>query len=394
MDNTPLHTKLESAVNKFRRKAKKEIESGKRIISSPEDDKEVQVTGSAINNGLSTICPNKTSDLKKDLIEHFNKIRNYLSLCSSPTSFKTAWQLRSEKLTPYDADNLVIQGGQLIPHNQRSQILHYGEQGVILGKNKRLVLSVRHSEGNYDDELNELAEFTYQPPNNNTGMLRYRWCQYLSNELEISYIVLVVLWFEYSLEEYDTEDKKNNLNHVFMIAPAKIIKYKNDIKDLNKSLENPIRLKIITRKEALSTLRNLFSLNSSDTSIKNRPALSEKVFREWEYNKIKSSKKGRKIKKWAQKNGKVCYGDCGREFKDVNLRNITFGHIISQDWENSFSFLGMKVHHPYNLYLTCRKCNSKLGSYFPEQNLRDKIVNNGTIGDWIRENEKEIRKEE
>jgi len=52
------------------------------------------------------------------------------------------------------------------------------------------------------------------------------------------------------------------------------------------------------------------------------------------------------------------------------------------------------VNHPDNLYLTCKSCNSSLGDAFPDKTFRDNIVapEFGTIGDWLRKNEEEIRK--
>ena len=77
---------------------------------------------------------------------------------------------------------------------------------------------------------------------------------------------------------------------------------------------------------------------------------------------------------------------------NINPSRIAFGHIISQNWSRAFTYLLSSVHHPDNLYLTCSKCNSSLGDRFPASDLRSKITKIGTIGDWLRKNEKEIRK--
>ena len=86
---------------------------------------------------------------------------------------------------------------------------------------------------------------------------------------------------------------------------------------------------------------------------------------------------------------------------------IAFGHIISQDWADSFTFLKKEsiVNHPDNLYLTCRSCNSSLGNRFPDypriqttengtiKTLRDMIEQSqSTIGDWKRIHDEEISK--
>lgn len=58
----------------------------------------------------------------------------------------------------------------------------------------------------------------------------------------------------------------------------------------------------------------------------------------------------------------------------------------------AYTYMLDKVHHPDNLYLTCKSCNSSLGDTFLDRSFRDNIVKFGTIGDWLRKNEPEIRK--
>ena len=109
--------------------------------------------------------------------------------------------------------------------------------------------------------------------------------------------------------------------------------------------------------------------------------------------KINSSEKGKKIKRFAAKRGKLCPGSlCNHiKFAQLTTRNIAFGHIISQKWTQTFNFLLEKRDHPDNLYLSCQKCNSSLSDNFPDAELRNEIVTRGTIGDWLRESEKTIR---
>ena len=47
--------------------------------------------------------------------------------------------------------------------------------------------------------------------------------------------------------------------------------------------------------------------------------------------------------------------------------------------------LQSQIHHPDNLYLTCNLCNSALGGNPPDNELKTRIFNTGTIGDWIRD---------
>ncbi len=129
------------------------------------------------------------------------------------TRARTAWDLRSETISPYDADRLIKEGAQLIPQNRETRLFQYNQQEVELGINKRLILAIRHSEGNYDDKLNEVGQFQYQPPNNTSGMLRYRWCQYLADQFKAGFILLAVMWFKTIINE--------NINHFFVTTPVK-----------------------------------------------------------------------------------------------------------------------------------------------------------------------------
>ena len=86
--------------------------------------------------------------------------------------------------------------------------------------------------------------------------------------------------------------------------------------------------------------------------------------------------------------GRVCNH---KKFNQFDLKDIAFGHIVSQRWTDSFTFLLDKRDHPDNLYLTCKNCNSSLNDQFPDAKLRAEIEKQGTIGDWLREYEHEIR---
>jgi hypothetical protein len=294
--------------------------------------------------------------------------------------------LRSNILNKYDGDVLANEGGQLIPVNKESRIFQCIQQGVELGVRKRLIIAVRHSEGNFDDALDDLGRFAYQPPADVTGMLRYRWCQFLSKNLGIPYILIAVMWFEYRINE--------KMNHVFVISPAKIIEAQKDIKDFGKSIHRPLNLQIINRDEALNSINRIYSLDHSGIELATRAPLSDLLAREWTYERINSSPKGRQIKKWAKKVDKTCPGNrCNHvRFDSLSLSQIAFGHIIPQDWARSFTYILDKKDHPDNLYLTCKSCNSSLSNNFPDSTLRREIYDRGTIGDWLRNAEGNIRK--
>jgi len=382
---------LQTATKEFADKAKGEIADKDYRIASPSADKIVSVTTTRVKNALRIICLRRTSQLRDDVIQHFEEVRALIPFCSSPKSFRMAWDLRSELLNPWDANTIVDQGGQLIPLNKESRIFQCIQQGVELGKNKRLILAVRHSEGNYEDKMDDLGRFTYQPPNNVAGMLRYRWCEFLSHSMKIPYITLAVMWFK------THQPINKDLTHAFVVAPARIIDYEKNLTDLGFSLSHPLDLQIINRTDALSILNLIFSLNETELQIATRPELSDHLAREWAYDKINNTKKGRKIKRWAQKTGKKCPGTMCKntphvEFRDLSRSEISFGHIIARNWGKVYTYWVNKIDHPDNLYLTCRSCNSSLGDAFPDKDFRNNIVTFGTIGDWLRKDEAGIRK--
>ena len=125
-----------------------------------------------------------------------------------------------------------------------------------------------------------------------------------------------------------------------------------------------------------------------------RKELDSKIVLDWSYKKITSGKKGLLIKQWAKNTNLKCLDGtkCGGEkFKNLDNSDITFGHIVPQSWGKEYPHMIKTIHHPDNLYLTCRSCNSSLNSDFPDPVLKKKISNlEGTVGDWLRTHINEI----
>ena len=381
-----LQSQIQEAIDEFSTMASQITPSHRRVASSK--DKKTNVNQNMIKNALKKICPKgKSKVITSDFITHYQNLEKLIPFCSSPKSFHSAWDLRSEILNKYDADRLVNEGAQIIPLNKNERLFQTIQQGVELGKNQRLISFVRHSAGNYDDDLDNQGRFSYQPPNDATGMLRYRWSQYLSKKLEVSLIVIAVMWFTYRVS--------NSINQVFVAAPAKIIEFDKDLANLDGSLQEPLTLQTINRIDAYNFLNIINSLNETSFEIQTRRDLPDALAREWEFERINSSEKGRKIKRFAQKQGKTCPGTLCNHIKFAQLpnRNIAFGHIISQKWISCFNFLLDKRDHPDNLYLSCQKCNSSLSDNFPDSELRNEIEKMGTIGDWLREHVESIREQ-
>jgi len=377
---------IKTAIKEFNNKATSEIPADTYHVSGKSTP--INIKPHHIKNALKNICPEGKANLvTQDLISHYSKLESLIPYCSSPKAFRTAWGLRSDILNKYDADTIINEGGQIIPINKQMRLFQTIQQGVELDDNKRFVAFVRHSEGNYDDELDLEGRFTYQPPTDATGMLRYRWCQFLSGVLENNLVVIVVMWFKMIINKVE--------KYVFVAAPAKIIEFENDLDNMGTSLQNPLKLQIIDRHHVFNFVNLLLSLNKTKLEIKTRRELPESLSREWEYDRINNSKKGIQIKNWAKKLGKTCPGPlCNHvQFEKLPNKEIAFGHIISQDWTRAFTFLLDKKDHPDNLYLTCRRCNTSLLNNFPGPDLRNEIMaeNRGTIGDWLRIDEVGIR---
>ena len=281
---------LASCVEEFREKISS-IQPGVRQVPVSEGAYEaVDITQSKVQSAFSLIAKHKNIDeLSSSIQNHFKELTPSLVICSTPKGFRTAWGLRSKSLSMQDAEAIANDGGQLVPVNSSSRLLSCEQQGVVLGPQKKLVIAVRHSEGNYDDSLDELGRFVYQPPKDVSGMLRYRWCQFLSAKLKIPFVLLVVMWFEYRLNE--------KMNQLFVVAPAKIIDFDDDLLDLNSSIHKPLKLQLIPRHEAAIALNLIASLNAEYLDIDVRPELNDSLAREWSYDKISNSEKGKKIKR-------------------------------------------------------------------------------------------------
>jgi hypothetical protein len=317
---------------------------------------------------------------------HIERLGKLLPFCSSPKSLSSSWNLRSQVLTKDAANRLVNEGAQLLPVNEKERILKMDQQGVELGPNKRLILGLRHSQGNYYDILDNQGRFTYQPPNNTKGMMRYRWSELLQKELDVPLVIILIIWFEYRIND--------NLNHVFIIAPATITDFNDNINDLKQSLSYPLKLRIIERNDAYDYIRQLNALDQARINTKVRRALDDQLATEWSYSQINNFRKGNKIKEWAKTKGYFCPGEfCNHtKFEDLKNSEIAFGHIIPQNWASIFPHILNSIHHPDNLYLTCARCNSQLRDNFPKTKLQNIIITTyGTVGDWIRQFEKEIR---
>tara|TARA_B100001175_G_scaffold307099_1_gene305954 strand:+ start:461 stop:1621 length:1161 start_codon:yes stop_codon:yes gene_type:complete len=379
-----LHILFDDIKNKFEKDLNDNFIDGDRIVGKINQAKKIRLEKKGVIGGLKTILNKSNEKNANEFLENINSIRTFLPFCSTPKAFKTAWELRAKSLSINDAEAIVKLGGQFIPENTKVRIFKTEMQGNLY-HNKKFMKAVRHSEGNYEDKLDDLGNFRYEPPENISGMIRYRLSELISEVVNIPYVLLVIMWFEYKIQD--------DLKQIFIICPAKVNINKKI--NINKDISNPINLQLIERDQCLSIINRFESLNDSDLTLRVRDELPENISREYSYLNINNSKKGRLLKSWAKKNGKKCIDGikCNNiEFKDLKDSEIAFGHIISQNWSKSFTYLLNKINHPDNLYLTCKKCNSSLSDGFPDKILKNKIYSEGTIGDWLRKNKNSIEK--
>lgn len=325
-----------------------------------------------------------SSDAKKfkiDYISHLGVMEGYLAYSSTPKAFEKAWKFRKTKISSlslFEVQELLSNHAQLIPMIKSENLFNSGEKGLIKSKeNGAFLYGIRHSKGNYDDALDSLGNFNYQPPFDALGMLRYRWLEYLTVKARLPIYMFITMWFKHEALEAT--------NHVTMLCPVKI-------RNINKEFDAPLNLQLITVNEAIEHTMMIRSMDTLDLTSDIRTGLPEEYVIKFNYVNIKSNAKLRnQLLNWAISKGKKCPGSrCQNlEFKLIkNKSNIHLGHIVPQNWAGVFQFLqeNNHIHHPDNLYLSCSECNISLNASFPDDQLRKNIVNGefGTIGDYLR----------
>ncbi|MEO9276275.1 MAG: hypothetical protein ABI340_00635, partial [Nitrososphaera sp.] len=113
-------------------------------------------------------------------------------------------------------------------------------------------------------------------------------------------------------------------------------------------MHNPLTLQLINRSDVYNIFNLIRSLNQTESHIETRMELPVSLAREWSFERLNSSEKGRKMKRWAQKMEYSCPGTlCNHiKFEKLDQRKMAFGHIVSQEWTRSFTFLLDKKDHP------------------------------------------------
>lgn len=325
---------------------------------------------------------NSYSSFSKVFIDHLEGQKNIVAaFASTPVSFSDAWNMKSEELIAEDVVALTKSGGHFqfnqIPYglNKSGSGLYQNNyaRGLVKSFGSGLTKGFRHKTGGvYEkDSLNEMGVFTYATPNNASGMMEYRFAEKFSKELGIPLVYIITQWFK-----YETKFEKLN-NWIYMTGVAKVVG------DANHP-HTPIELQLISKDEALKLIDNLLNAFQTKGDFRIRPPMPEHLRLGWSYDKIKTDKKKRElIIEYAHKHNLRCPGDLCDHIQFHKLKNskVHIGHRISQKWNSQNSGVA-DVHHPYNLYLSCRKCNISLRDKYPTE--IDKLINKmGTIGDWL-----------
>lgn len=326
-------------------------------------------------NSLQSKYSNSASFLNS-LVSHLDGNRHIIAaFASTPTAFTDAWNMKSEELSVTDVLSLTKSGGHF-QFNQQKETgsmlyrTHY-MRGLVWSKGLGIVKGFRHRTGGIykEDSLNEMGIFTYATPTDAAGMMEYRFAEQFSEKMGIPMIYIITQWFRYNTPH--EEDNK----WLYMTASAKVI-------GTNNTPNAPINLQLISKDEAIKHLDNMSEAIKTKGDYKVRPPMPEYLRLGWSYDKIKGEKR-RKVTSYACKNRLSCPSPtCGHvPFSSLKQKDIHIGHRISQHW-NTENHGVADVHHPYNLYLSCAKCNMGLGDRYPTE-LDKAISEMGTLGDWL-----------
>jgi len=125
------------------------------------------------------------------------------------------------------------------------------------------------------------------------------------------------MWFKYELSD--------GFNHIFMLAPAKLTSKPKNMSIFD-SVSSEIHLQLVQANEAQASIDQVLSFNFENAPIEARSPLPESLAREFAYEKIKASDKGRRIKGLAQLQNLKCPGTRGSAPCDVPFSSLSQGY--------------------------------------------------------------------
>lgn len=426
INQSELEITLNQAIKDFRQKVSNEILDRKFSKLCQGITKTIKISNNEMKrNHLPKVCPSQID--VDEFVQHYKDLEPYTQFSSSIESFAKLSKMKftTRKKIPYlnkhQVEELRKSGARLHTLREKNDMVFDSRQrGVQFGNQNSssvsgLIRTIGSKSGMYDDKFSPDGFFLYEPPCQPSGMLRFRWIQFLKQKYNIPMFFLLVRWFGL---DSPISDKTIRQSHqaqkgkmAFMIIPVTVVdldvQKENwlffskgkaqsvDIDNLGKSIERPLPLQMIEPEECFQIIYNLTMLSSKSLQFKNRIQLNPTLTLDYNYDSLQGTELEKKLQKWAKNNGKRCPdgSKCNnKRFDDPTIGKLHLGHIISQNWCNAFKLGDNFKNHPYNLYLSCGSCNAALNKFFPTNSLQDRLdKEKATIGDWAVQHDSAIR---
>ena len=417
---------LDVATKSFRKKVRDQIVDKTFETICQGETREITISSrTMIKNHLSKVCPDQI-DAKK-FVEHFEALEPFVAFSSSIESFTKlgSMQFTTEKKIPYldkhQVEELRKSGARLHTLREKNDMVFDTRQrGVQFGDSNSssvsgLIRTIGSKSGKYEDKFpSSSGFFLYEPPCQQSGMLRFRWVQFLKQKHYIPIFFILVRWFGLKSPIPDRAVRRpghaQKGKMAFMIIPVTVVTSEvqkenryffstkgqySDLTNIGRSIERPLPLQLIEPEECFQIIYNLKVLNSQDLQFKNRLPLNPRLSADYNYDALISTELEKKLERWAKDTGKRCPdgSKCGnKRFADQDIGELHIGHIISQNWCKVFKFGEKFMNHPYNLYLSCGSCNESLNKRFPHNDLQNRLDDKkATIGDWAIQFDSAIR---
>ena len=367
-------------------------------------------------------------------MEYFNNFKNlyqiYFEECvyaSTTASFIYAYTHFSG--TPVVSQDLLIikaKGGHIIPldprvrnnpkppsHQVFSNYL-WGVRYYPVGS-KNQVPRAGVSTGVYEDK-SRMETIFYNPSNKPskgpTDVVNFRFLEFLSEELfpnnDSGVIFQLVVKLVKDKLKLKIENKSKEINEEYatsmITSYCEILTHRrwwegpiNETEEIyGHKMLYPLLAKPLTIEEIQTKINlTLALLNHKDGvdpyKVRSRSLTSEEISK-WNYKAIVGNKDKRKLLWDCISNYNI---KCGHHKDDTTTpcsginkpSDLNVGHILSQHWANAYHIFQKSVHHPDNLFLTCKNCNSSLNFGCPSRTVLQYVnEENLTIGDLLRTN--------
>lgn len=422
--NSELDKILEKATKDFRKKVSRTTNYPIFNMKCRGQDTQIQILSNDMKTKhLPKVCPvDRTRQPlinSDEFVQHFKDLEPYAQFSSSRESFAKLndMEFTHKQGKPYlnkrQVDVLRQSGALLHTYREKNdRVFDTRMRGLQFGNQQStstrgLVRTMGSKMGEYDDKFSREGFTFYAPPCQPSGMLRFRWLQFLKQRFDVPMFFLFVRWFflESPIHDHTTRSQWGVQagKTVFMITPVTIVsddvqkkyenfffdggRYSSDLRNLGRTIKRPLPLQMIEPEDCFKIIYNLETMNSGNQKFGDRKYLTPNLIQDYNYDSLTGTSLEKKLERWAKNTGKRCPDGrmCNNtRFDDPTIGPLHLGHIISQDWCKAFKLDPKFMNHPYNLYLTCGSCNRSLNKHFPSQNLQNRLDNDkATIGDWI-----------